>query len=468
MNILGLSAQASSIATATYGVSLVVVGILLLASVVILRWKGLRELHHRFFSHTKKYSVTPVVNRLIHQFVDEPDARRRVMLILERLAAMGRTADISLITRNPALGRWELVQCVGGRPMSCQMEMADPFLEWLQKSPKMVSRRALVEDARCIGVKGPGLQYCVQFHANWIIPLILGQKLIGVINLGHPEDGVLIPPETAPIIDRLRPFLALSIHDAQLQGLMGSQQELMGNHQRLKSQLLANLSHELRTPIHSIIGLADIVKEGTLPEGATITQYAEMIGSAGRRLMDTLSTMIDLAKLETNNISLDVRRVNLGKLFRKLTMEVKPDAKVHLDVRVPEDVSTIYGDAQWIELAFQHLISNAVKFTPNGEIRVDVSRSGEMLKVGVHDTGVGIPKERLHEIFEGFVQAAHGVDRPFEGSGLGLAITRKIVELHGGRISVESAPGKGSHFFVTLPLKPTGVQVRELRPCVNH
>lgn len=451
-----------------YGVSMVVVGALLLASVVILRWKRLREWHSRIFSHTKKYSVTPIVNRLVHQFMDEVDSRRRVQLILDRLAAMGRTTDISLITRNALDGRWELARCAGGRPMSCQMEMADPFLAWLQKNPKMVSRRALVEDARCVGIKGPGLQYCVQFHANWIIPLVLGQKLMGVINLGHPEDGALIPPEAAPIIERLRPVLALSIHDAQLQERMGSQQEVLGNHQRLKSQLLSNLSHELRTPIHTIIGLADIVKEGTLPDGATTTQYAGMIGDAGRRLMDTLSTMIDLAKLETNTIALDVRRVNLAKLFRKLTMDVKPDPNVHLDVRVPEDVATIYGDAQWITVAFQHLISNAVKFTPQGEIMVDASRSGEMLKVGVHDTGVGIPKERLHEIFEGFVQAAHGVDRPFEGSGLGLAITRKIVELHGGRISVESAPGKGSHFFVTLPVKPTGVQVRELRPCVNH
>lgn len=468
MTILGLSAQASSIATATYGISLGVVGVLLVASAVFLRWKRLREWYNRFFSHTRKYSVTPIVNRLVHQFMDEADARRRVMLILERLAAMGRTPDISLIVRNPVHGRWEMAQCVGGRPMSCQMEMAEPFLEWLQKSPRMVSRRLLVEDARCIGIKGPGLQYCVQFHANWIIPLVLGQKLIAVINLGHPEEGVMIPPETAPILERLRPFLALSIHDAQLQELMGSQQELLDNHRRLKSQLLANLSHELRTPIHSIIGLADVVKEGQLPDGATTVQYAEMIGDAGRRLMETLSTMIDLAKLETNTISLDVRRVNLSKLFRKLTMEVKPDAKVLMDVRVPEDVATIYGDAQWIEVAFQHLISNAVKFTPEGQIVVDATRSGEMIKVGVHDTGVGISKERLRDIFEGFIQGSNGVDRPFEGSGLGLAITRKIVELHGGRVSVESAPGKGSHFFVTLPLKPTRVQVRELRPCVNH
>lgn len=441
---------------------------MLVASALLVRWRRVREWYNRLFSHTKKYSVTPIVNRMVAQLMDEGDSRRRVMMILERLQVMGKTADISLIMRNLVTGQWEMAQCLGGRPMSCQMDMVDPFLEWLQKNPRMVSRRLLVEDARCLGIKGPGLQYCVQFHANWIVPLIMGHKLIGVINLGHPDEGAFVPPEAAPIIERLRPFFALTIHDAALQEVMGTQQERLDNHQRLKSQLLSNLSHELRTPIHSIIGLADVMKEGALPEGATTTQYAGMVGDAGRRLMGTLSTMIDLAKLETNNISLDVRRVNLNKMIRKLSMDVSPDAKVHVDVRVPEDIATIYGDAQWIEVAFQHLISNAVKFTQQGEIVLDATRTGEMLKVGVHDTGIGIPKDQLKTIFDGFVQVANGADRPYEGSGLGLAITRKIVELHGGRVSVESTPGKGSHFFVTLPLKPTRVQVRELRPCVNH
>lgn len=468
MNILGLSAQAASVATTTYGISLCIAAVLLVGSGVIMRWRQLREYYNRLFLHTRKYSVTPIVNRFVAQCMDEEDSRGRVNLILERLAAMCHASDISLIVRNPIHGRWELAHSRGGRPMSCQMEMAEPFLAWLQKNPRMISRRILLEDRRCAGVKGPGLQYCVQFHSSWIVPLTMGQKVIAVINLGHPEDGVTLPPETAPIIERLRPFLALSIHDAQLQDLMGTQQENLNNHLRLKSQLLSNLSHELRTPVHSIIGLADVLKEGALPEGATPTQYAGMIADAGRRLMDTLSTMIDLAKLESNNIAMDVRRVNLSKLFRKLTMEVKPDPNVHMDIQMPEDLASIYGDAQWIEVAFQHLISNAVKFTPQGQITVNATRCGEMLKVGVHDTGVGIPKEQLHDIFEGFVQASNGTNRSFEGSGLGLAITRKIVELHGGRISVESAPGKGSHFFVTLPLKPTHVQVRELRPCVNH
>lgn len=468
MNILGLSAQATSIATTTYGVSLGVVALLLLASAVLVRWRRLRERYNRLFAHTRKYSVTPIVNRFVAQMMEEEDSRRRVVLILERLAGVGHTLDVSLVARNPVQGRWELAQCLGGRPMSCQMEMAEPFLAFLQKAPRMISRRMLVEDSRYAAIKGPGLQYCVQFHANWIIPLMVGHKLIAVINLGQPEEGVVLPPEAAPIIDRLRPFLALSIHDARVQEVMVTQQEQIDNQLRLKSQLLSNLSHELRTPVHSIIGLADIVREEALPEGATVPQYAGMIGDAGRRLMGTLSTMIDLAKLETHTISLDVRRVNLANIFRKLTMELTPDAHVHVDVKVPEDISTIYGDAQWIEVAFQHLISNAVKFTPQGEIMVDATRSGEMLRIGVHDTGVGIPKERQQDIFQGFVQAINGTDRPFEGSGLGLAITRKIIELHGGRISLESAPGRGSHFFVTLPLKPTRVQVRELRPCVNH
>jgi signal transduction histidine kinase len=103
-----------------------------------------------------------------------------------------------------------------------------------------------------------------------------------------------------------------------------------------------------------------------------------------------------------------------------------------------------------------------VKYTPSGEILVSAERAGEMLKVGIHDTGVGISHDKQRKIFDTFSQASEGVDRDYEGSGVGLAISKKVVELHGGRIWLSSSPGKGSHFFFTLPLKPTTVKSVEL------
>lgn len=463
---MGLSAQATSIATTTYGISLGMVGSILIGSWLVIRWRKVEYWYHRVFSHTKRRNTVSIAERFITKLANVTDSRQLISIILNKIASTAATPDVSLIVNTH--GKWTMKEVIGARPMTCQMELASPFLQWLVKHPKMISRRVLVEDARCAEIKGAGLQYCVQYHANWIIPLVLAGRLVAVINVGHPHAGTELLAEAAEIIDRLRPYLALHIHNAHLQDLVVNHQSEMEMGQRLKSQLLSNLSHELRTPIHSIIGLADVIKDNIVPEGASVSEYSGMIADAGRRLMDTITAMVDLAKLETNNVTLDVRRINLNKLVTKLGATVKTDDNVKLNICLPDDMLAVYGDCQWLSVALQQLISNAAKFTTQGEIMVDATRTGEMLRLGVHDTGVGIAKERQQAIFDGFVQETCGVNRSFEGSGLGLAITRKIIELHGGRICLESTPGKGSHFFVTLPLNPTRIQSRELRPCVNQ
>jgi signal transduction histidine kinase len=188
-----------------------------------------------------------------------------------------------------------------------------------------------------------------------------------------------------------------------------------------------------------------------------------MISLSSKRLMETVSSMVDLAKLEANHLSLNVKRVNVPRLVSKIADGVKAGKETTLKLALAKEMPPIYGDEGWLEKLFSHVIGNAAKYTPSGEIVVDAEKSGEMLKIGVHDTGIGIAPEKQGMIFESFSQADEGASRKYEGAGIGLAISKKVVELHGGRIWLHSAPGRGSHFYFTLPLKPIKLRAVELK-----
>jgi signal transduction histidine kinase len=133
-----------------------------------------------------------------------------------------------------------------------------------------------------------------------------------------------------------------------------------------------------------------------------------------------------------------------------------------LSLNLGDEIPSVYGDEPWLKQVFWHLLDNAAKFTKHGKVSVGAQKCGEMLKVCIADTGVGIPEEKRDVIFQGFCQGDGSATREHEGLGLGLAISKKIVELHGGRIWFNSKVGHGSHFYLTLPLKPTGVAHTEI------
>jgi signal transduction histidine kinase len=171
--------------------------------------------------------------------------------------------------------------------------------------------------------------------------------------------------------------------------------------------------------------------------------------------------MVDLSKLEANHLSLNIRRLNLQRMVSKIAEGVALNKATTLRMTI-KDSPPIYGDEEWLNKLFSHILNNAAKYTESGEIVVAAEKAGEMLKVCVEDTGIGISQDKHDRIFDSFSQASSGADRLYEGAGVGLAISKKVVELHGGRIWLNSAPGKGSRFFFTLPLKPTTVKSIEL------
>jgi signal transduction histidine kinase len=225
---------------------------------------------------------------------------------------------------------------------------------------------------------------------------------------------------------------------------------------RHKSDFLATMSHELRTPLNAIIGFSEILQEQMFGElNERQLTYVDDVIEAGRHLLSLINDVLDLAKIEAGRMDLELTEVAIPEVLKSaVSMHAEGASRGGIELGLstePEEI-VVSADERRVRQIVFNLLSNAVKFTPP-EGRVDVSsRLGDgHVEVAVADTGPGIPAEDLETIFEEFEQSIDG--KKAEGTGLGLPLSRKLVELHGGRLWVESEPGKGSTFRFTLPVR---------------
>jgi signal transduction histidine kinase len=225
---------------------------------------------------------------------------------------------------------------------------------------------------------------------------------------------------------------------------------------RHKSEFLAHMSHELRTPLNAIIGFSEMLKEqyfGELNEKQM--EYAIDIHSSGKHLLSLINDILDLSKVEAGRMELDVAEFDLPMAIENALTLIKERAARHgieLALKIDEELDCFMGDERKFKQILVNLLTNAVKFTPEGgNISVAAGRNDGVVQISVADTGVGIAPEDQGRIFEEFRQARGDVTRKAEGTGLGLTLTRKFIELHGGKIWVKSELGKGSTFTFTLP-----------------
>jgi len=223
----------------------------------------------------------------------------------------------------------------------------------------------------------------------------------------------------------------------------------------LKSALLANMSHEIRTPLTSIIGFAEALGEETASQGGSASRFARLIEKSGRRLLDTLNTVLTLSKLEAGQMDLSTEPIDvaaeLGDTADQFVGQAT-DAEIDLQVEVPSSPVRALGNRGGLRIVLQNLVSNALKYTEaGGNVWLRVYKADGHATLEVEDTGIGMDAERIEELFEPFRQASEGLDRKYEGAGLGLAVTKKAVEQMGGRIEVETEEGEGTCFVVRLP-----------------
>ncbi len=435
---------------------------LLVTSYLAIYWKTCKAYAKRYMHNKNGYDYKSIFKHYLSHVNSIQDKRSLYRTILQVVCEAISASSASLLLNDN--GEFTIKESVGSKPISFQVGNVKGFLDWLTVYGHPVSRYQLVNRKEFAKAKGDGLQFCVQFHAECSVPLFVSGRLIGVINIGTRTTGELFDGATRELLDILGGQVAVAIHNASLYEDMVRRNVKLQEVSRLRSQLLSNVSHEFRTPLNSIIGLSDVMADGSDgPITAEQREHLQMISSSSKRLLETVSAMVDLAKLEANHLSLNVKRVNISKLVSKVAEGITPNKDTSLKLSISQESPQIYGDEDWLNKLFAHVLSNAVKYTPSGEIIIDAERSGEMLKIGVHDTGIGIDDEKKEKIFESFTQASEGATRNYEGAGVGLAISKKVVELHGGRIWLTSTPGKGSHFFFTLPLKPTSLKSVELK-----
>ncbi len=244
---------------------------------------------------------------------------------------------------------------------------------------------------------------------------------------------------------------------------------------RAKSAFLANMSHEIRTPLNAVLGLAQLGYRDTADEKVRIS--FRRILESGRLLLAAVNDVLDLSKLEASKIDVESVPVAISSVVDEAISAMSPAAaakNLRLACELTPDLPEAFlGDRVRIGQILLNLISNAVKFTERGEVRLRVRRDGDRIEFGVSDTGIGIRAEDLPRLFEPFEQAEPGTTRRFGGTGLGLAISRRLAELMGGELSAISTVGAGSTFALRLPLvaaratragaaSPTGTAVRRL------
>ena len=262
-------------------------------------------------------------------------------------------------------------------------------------------------------------------------------------------------------------FIDIIPHNGEESALLRSQEALrianaeLARALRLKDEFLANMSHELRTPLNAILNLSEsLVEEIAGPLNEKQTRYSRLIVESGQHLLALIDDILDLSKIEAGRTELDIVPVAVEPTCQsslRMVMEQAKKKRLTTSIRIDEHVRWVRADARRLKQMLVNLLGNAVKFTPDGgKIGIEVTGHEAAGKVvfAIWDTGIGIAPQDLSRLFRPFVQLDSGLTRQYAGTGLGLALVSRMARMHGGGVSVASAPGQGSRFTIELPWSP--------------
>jgi len=294
----------------------------------------------------------------------------------------------------------------------------------------------------------------VGYRSLLVVPLMRENHLLGGLAVNRTSPGAF----DADVIALLKTFAtqsALAIQNARLYREIEVKSRELETASRHKSEFLANMSHELRTPLNAIIGFSEVLTERLFGElNDKQAEYVVDITESGRHLLYLINDILDLSKIEAGRMELDATDFVLATAIDSTVNLVRERAQrreITLRCAVDERLTTVHADERKVKQVLLNLLSNALKFTPEGgTIEVRATAHDDRTEIAVSDTGVGIALEDQDAVFEEFRQVG-ATARKIEGTGLGLAISRKFIELHGGKIWVTSEPGIGSTFAFTLP-----------------
>jgi signal transduction histidine kinase/CHASE3 domain sensor protein len=296
----------------------------------------------------------------------------------------------------------------------------------------------------------------VGYRAAIGIPLIRESRPIGALVVTRESVGRFSPRQ----VDLLQTFAdqaVMAIENARLFQETADKSRQLEAASRHKSEFLASMSHELRTPLNAILGFNEMILGevyGEVPPD--LKEPLTDIMNSGKHLLRLINNVLDLSKIEAGRMDLALDDYSVQDTVERVRASLHPlavDKGLDFVVSVPEGLPLAYGDAGRVAQCLTNLAGNALKFTRRGRVEIGVERQGDLLVYRVADTGIGMAPDRLATVFDEFRQADATIASEFGGTGLGLSITKKFVEMHGGRIWVESELGKGSTFLFSVPLR---------------
>lgn len=284
------------------------------------------------------------------------------------------------------------------------------------------------------------------------VALRRGDAIIGYLDAAYRGRRASFSGEQERLLRGVASLASMALANAQLL-------EELERVNRFRSEFMANMSHELRSPLHVIMGYSDLLYEGSYGDlTPKQTQVVQRTGECARELLALINATLDLSRMEARRLPLVAQEVRLSTLVEELASDfraVPQKADLHLAFDVPADLPPLYTDPLKLKMVLKNLVGNAIKFTDRGQVAVAARADDGRVEISVADTGIGIAPEAVPIIFEAFRQADNSATRHHGGVGLGLYITRRLLDLLGGTITVNSEVGCGSTFRIALPLNAT-------------
>jgi len=400
-------------------------------------------------------------NSTLAQIEQAAPAEERALI--ERIRAnqdsvMTAVADIANLIRDNRIDAAMTLQVHTGYPLYQEIEklvrqvvaLEEERMAGLRESMAAANRHAVILLTGFLGLSIL-LSLVLGFLFSWsfILPVRDAERVLGQVARGDFSATIEVSNRDEFGV------LAARVNDMTRE--LGKLYEEQRQASQAKSAFLASMSHELRTPMNAILGFTELVLDGVYGDPMpTLAQPLRDIQTNGRHLLRLINDVLDLSKIEAGRMELslsDYAVADVVAVVHSSLRSLAAEKGLEFVAAVEDGLPTAVGDAGRITQCLMNLGGNALKFTRQGRVEIGVERQGDRLLYRVSDTGIGISPEQLDHLFTEFRQADPTVAREFGGTGLGLSITKKFVALHGGRIWVESEPGKGSTFFFILPVR---------------